>query len=377
MVRIGIVALWIALMFGALYWPKWGWLHYDERTLNVFAWGDILEPSVIADFEKETGIKVRLSYYSSNEELLVKLKATRGAGYDLIIPSDYAVQLLVQEGLLKELDTTRLSFWKEINPQLLGHAFDPENRFSIPFEWEVFGFGVDTHYFGGLPNDPSWKLIFDKETVSYKIAMINDPLEAVLFSAFYLYGPLQTLSPAQTHAVRELLIQQRTWVEAYADFRADYFLATKNCPVAVASSSYIWRTMRLFPFVSFVVPKEGTFITIENLCIPAATDKEELVYRLIHYLYRPESVAAHHKTFGFFPATIGSLPGVDLDPVARALILTPPEEFRKFHFFQMLLPEQEVRNLWVEVKTSGFYTQANSAGSLKDVDVRRSQIPHL
>ncbi len=77
---------------------------YEPNSINVFAWGDILDPAVIADFEKETGIKVNLNYYSSNEELIVKLKATRGEGYDLIIPSDYAVKILIKEDLLKPID---------------------------------------------------------------------------------------------------------------------------------------------------------------------------------------------------------------------------------------------------------------------------------
>ena len=71
-----MVLVWVCLIFSALYWPKWKIFKYDENTINVFVWGDIFDPAVIADFEKETGIKLNLSYYSSNEELIVKLKAT-------------------------------------------------------------------------------------------------------------------------------------------------------------------------------------------------------------------------------------------------------------------------------------------------------------
>jgi spermidine/putrescine transport system substrate-binding protein len=350
-IRSLIVLFWIGLIFAGLYWPKWKIFHYEENSINIFSWGDILDPDVVADFERETGIKVHLNYYSSNEELLVKLKATRGEGYDLIIPSDYAVQQLAKDHLLLPLDRSKFSFWEDLNPALVNLPFDPDNIYSIPFEWEIFGLGIDSNYFSTRPLDPSWKLIFDEKVINYKITMINDPVEAVLFSSFYLYGIVDRLDQGQVEEIKKLLIRQRKWVEAYADFRGDYFLATKNCPVVVSSSSYIWRTMRNFPFIRFVVPKEGTFITIENLCIPSASKKEKLSYQFINYLFRPESVASHYRTFGFFPSNLKALPLMELDPQAEALIRTSPKDFNKFYLTKVLLPQQELRNLWVEVKT--------------------------
>src|SRR5579872_4854645 len=98
-----VVLFWVALILGILYWPS-TWFLWEKKRINVFAWGDILDPSVVAEFEKSTGIKVNLNFYASNEEMIVKLKATGGEGYDLIIPSDYSVEILRKEGLLKELD---------------------------------------------------------------------------------------------------------------------------------------------------------------------------------------------------------------------------------------------------------------------------------
>jgi spermidine/putrescine transport system substrate-binding protein len=354
LIRCGIVGLWILLIFSALYFPDWKVLPYEKNSINIFAWGDILDPAVIAQFEKETKIKVNLNFYSSNEELLVKLKATHGTGYDIIIPSDYAVAILREENLLKELDRSKLEFWNELNPLLLGHPFDPQNHYSIPFEWEIYALAVDKTYFANRPLDPSWKLIFDKDIITYKIAMTNDPIEAVQFGAFYLYGTVPPLGEEQLDRVKHLLIQQKQWVEAYASFRADYFLATRNCPVVISSSSYLWRTMRLFDFVQLVVPKEGTFITIENLCIPAASTKDALVYRLINFLYRPEIVASHFQTFGFFPSTLNAFPHLKMDSEAEKLIRSTPEQFKKFHFIDSDIPEQQIRDLWVEVKSGSY-----------------------
>ncbi|HSW86461.1 MAG TPA: extracellular solute-binding protein [Rhabdochlamydiaceae bacterium] len=351
LVRTSIVFFWVVIIFAALYWPKWKPFHYKQNSINIFSWGDILDPTVIGDFEKKTGIKVNLNYYSSNEELLVKMKATKGEGYDLIIPSDYAVQLLSKENLLKKLDPSRFHFWKDINPVLTHLPFDPDNSYSIPFEWEIFGLGIDTNYFQNKQLNQSWKLIYDPSIINYKITMINDPVEAILFTSFYLYGLVDSLEKEQVQSIKNLLFRQKKWVEAYADFRGDYFLATKNCPVVVSSSSYIWRTMRNFKFVGFVVPQEGTFITIENLCIPLASNKETLAYEFINYLFKAESVAAHYKTFGFFPSTMHALHLMDLDPLAEKLIRSTPQDFEKFHLTKVLLPQQQIRDIWVEVKT--------------------------
>lgn len=351
LIRSGVITFWLALIFIALYSPKWEVIRFEPRSINVFAWGDILEPSVIADFEKETGIKVYLNYYSSNEELLVKMKATRGEGYDLIIPSDYVVPLLAKENLLKELDKKQIFFYPDINPLLLNHKFDPENRYSIPFEWEIFGLGIDKTYFQGKHTDLSWGAVFNPKEIDYKITMLNDPIESILLAAFYLYGPVESLDDAQALAVKNLLFRQKAWVEAYADFRGDYFLATQNCPVVVASSSYIWRARRKFDFIDFVVPKEGSFLSIENISIPAASQKEPLVYEFINYLFRMSCIKRHYDTYGFFPAILHPSFLLSLDPKERDLIESSLSKFRKYHFTEVLLPYKEIQHTWVELKT--------------------------
>jgi spermidine/putrescine transport system substrate-binding protein len=354
LIRSLIVLIWTSVIFCALYWPKWKILKYDKNTINVFVWGDILEPSIIADFEKETGIKLNFSYYSSNEELIVKLKATKGEGYDLIIPSDYAVNILIKENLLKEISREKFDYWNTLNPNLLNQYYDPGNKYSIPFEWELFGFGIDKDYFDLHPMTPSWGMIFDPNIVRYKIAMNNDPIEAVQLASFYLFGLTDDLNGARTNAIRQLLIRQKPWVAAYANFRGDYFLATKNVALVVATSSYIFRSKRQFPFVSFIVPSEGSFLTIENFCIPKPSQKEDLILKFINFLCSPKSIAAHYDTYGQFPAALHPLDILQSDPEAKKLIFSSTEDFKNYHFIHNVLPEDEIRDIWVEVKNGEF-----------------------
>ncbi|MCB1081683.1 MAG: extracellular solute-binding protein, partial [Chlamydiia bacterium] len=159
--RTLIAALWIGIFFAFLstthiFRP----IKDDKQVLNIFSWPEILNPEIIKKFERETGITVVRHYYTSNEELLVKLKASQGKGYDLIIPSDYAVKKLIEENLLKPIDHSQLDFVATLNPKLMCQDFDPQNTYSLPFIWEVLGFGIDRDAYQDLPFDPSWQEIF-------------------------------------------------------------------------------------------------------------------------------------------------------------------------------------------------------------------------
>ena len=348
-IRFLIILLWVALIFGVLYLPSTKWIKRMEKTINVFCWGDVIQADVIADFQKETGIKVRLNYYSTNEELVVKMKATRGVGYDLIAPSDYAIDKLVQSDLLKPLDRSKLDFWDRLNPLLMDHAFDPGNVYSVPFEWEVYGLGYDQEFFNGLHSELSWEMLFSPK--NYQVAMLNNPGEAVFLSSLYLFNKSTPLNAEEFEQIRQLLLKQKTHVEAYADFRTSYFLATKNCPVVVTTNVYVWRLKKNFPFIKFGIPKEGTYISIENFALPKQSNKEELVYTLLNYLYTNDSFEKHFETYGAFPAVTGAVKQLEKDPDAQAILFTTKAEFKKFHLFKELVPQKKLIPLWVEVKS--------------------------
>ncbi len=348
--RTTVIFFWCALIFGILYWPETT-IFSSGRSINVFAWGDILEPSVIADFEKETGIKVNMSYYASNEEMIVKLKATGGQGYDMIIPSDYSVEILAKEDLLKPLDKSKLNFLSNLNPKLMNLSYDPGNHYSLPFEWELYLIGIDKNYFANRPYTPSWDMVFDVNKIDYFITMINDPIQTLDLVAYYLFGSVPSVTDAQLKQITDLLIAQKKHVNAYADFRADYFLATKNSAAVIASSSYLWRSMKKFPFIGYVMPKEGSCITIENICIPKPSKREELTYKLINYLYTRSSMKTHYDAFSIFPATLDVLPDLTDDPETKQLLSMEGEAFKNLRFITVVTSQDKIRDAWVKIKT--------------------------
>lgn len=354
LIKLSIVALWIGLIFSVLYWEHF--ISGSHKTLNIFGWAGMFDPVHIAKFERETGIRVNISYYESNEELLVKLKATQGKGYDIIVPSDYAVYLLRKENILKKLDKSRLSsFYKKLNPALLNHYYDPFNDYSLPYEWSIFGIGYDKEYFKDSLVK-SWSLLFDPELLSYKIGMVNDPRAAVAFAAYHLFQSPTNITMDKLKLIKEALIIQRPWVLAYSDLRADYMLASKDVVAAVVSSSYILRSMRKYSYIGFFIPKEGAQVTIENIAIPRATDKDELIYKFIEFMFTDENIINNFEQLAFFPPTTAVLEDINAPKDIKQLMYITPEQFKHLDFIKTSdlkppITEQTLQDMWVSIKS--------------------------
>lgn len=351
-IRLAIVAVWIFLFFALLTATHvMNPFKKEKEVLNIFSWPEVLSPEIIKKFEKETGIVIKRHYYTSNEELLIKLKATQGAGYDLIIPSDYAVTKLTEENLLQPIDHSKLNFVEHLNPKLMRQPFDPENTYSIPFIWEVTGFGVNTDQFQILPFEPTWKEIFNPTHPDMKISMINDPIEAIDMTAHHLFGVKKELSSQDLALIQSTLYEQKPVIEAYAGVRGDYLLTTKNCSVAVIPSSYVMRAAKNCPHIDFIIPEDYTFITIENICIPKHSEKTELTYTFLNYLFQGDVLAEETKIYHNFPATTNAIPDDHASPIYLKTLKALENYEGTYFYFRELFPEKDSRSLWVKLKS--------------------------
>ena len=358
-IRIVLFLLCASAIMGILYLPAYTPV-ITEKSLNVFAWSGMLDAEYMSVFEQETGIKVNLSYFESNEELLVKLRSTGGKGYDLILPSDYAVALLRQENLLKPIDKSKLSFYKNIDPVFLSHYYDPDNTYSIPFEWAIYGIGINKRFFADknlTTQQNHWSLLFNPASYhkNYKVVMVNDPIAAFPMASLYLFGTMHNLSQEQVNAIKKTLRNQRNFVEVYTDFRSDEILASNSVPVAATTSSYIARGMKYNKDLDFIVPAQS-LITIEHFAIPAASNKQELAYKFIEFMYKPKTIIHHFNTMPFFPVTPTVLDSLNIPASLKSLVRITPEQFKKLSFLNLgtmhtPITEQFVRSAWIEIKS--------------------------
>lgn len=349
LLRVIILGLWGLIFAGILYGATFLLIRNKVRELSVCTWGDVFDPQLIELFEQETGIAIKFSYYASNEELLTMLKTTKGSAIDMVVPSDYALDALRKKGLLKVLDRSRLPFFDRLNPNLLNHYFDPQNNYSLPFVWEIHGLGIDKDAVKqNILKEPGWELLFEKSPM--KRVMTNDPLDAFSIAAQYLFGSLEPMTQEKVCKIQELLTQQRNYIEAYSSLRPDYFLVTKNFEVVVAPSSIILRAMQTYPYVDFVVPREGGFIVIENLALLISSHKDDLAYAFINFLYRREILEQHFTKFFYFPPTVDIVASLSIDEKTRDMMISS-QTFKKFSFFKHVIKEDCLNMLWVKVKT--------------------------
>jgi len=328
-----------------------------KRVLRVLAWGDLFDKTYMQKFEAQEGITVHIGAYTSNEELLVKLRATGGAEYDVIFPSDYAVKILRDHNLLKHIDTSKIPGFDAIllrlNPHLLGQPYDPANEYSLPYSWEIFGIAYDKDFFAQHPHllQRSWSVLFDNPHGAYRVTSSNDPLEVVRAVAHYLFGPVDWLSDTQVALVQQRLRMQHQWVEAYSSTNLDYYIISGYAPIAFSSSAYVGRRKQFASRIGFFVPQEGGLATIENVALPIRGENEDLVYKFIEFIYRSEAMKHHAGMFTYFPATNDLLSNEELDPEIRVLLTMPESDFRRLIFIKQIIPEDRMNDLWVSVKS--------------------------
>ena len=345
-IKVILVLIVSATVYGFLRVPELIDRVFPSKSINVLVWPNIIDAEHFKLFEQETGIKVRLSYFENYEELLVKMQSGMG-DYDLVMASDYAVRTLSASNLVKPIEKSRLSFFSQLYPTLLGFSFDPDNRYTIPYSWEIYGVGVDATYYKDALPEASWGLLFDETVSPPRVGMLDDAREAISIAALYLFGGKDNkITTDQMKQIGALLRGQKKRVAMYTDLRNDYLLVSQSVPAVLGISSDIYHAMHEYDTIKFLLPKEGSFLLVDMWLIPKATKKDEWVYQFLSYVYRPEVMKKYADQYNFFPA----MRGVTSDD--NRYFLAPTKSlFSRLHFFDYEIPEQQMRELWISLKS--------------------------
>jgi spermidine/putrescine transport system substrate-binding protein len=250
----------------------------------------LLAEEVFEEFERKTGIHVRVTYFDTNEEMLAKFKINRGVGCDIVVPSDYMVELMIRENLLQPLDYEQINTFSEIDKRLMGKFFDPENKYTLPLSWLPFGIAFNKEIFS-LDENVGWDIVFDPEVLQkfgdHKVAMTNDAREAVFLASIYLFGNVDNFTEKKLRRIKDALVKQKPIVEAYSEVGAKYLLLSDIVPLAVLPAARVKEMGRPKKF-GFVIPREGSIIDILNLGILATSKKADMAHKLIDFLLSKE-----------------------------------------------------------------------------------------
>ncbi|MCK4264898.1 spermidine/putrescine ABC transporter substrate-binding protein [Candidatus Babeliales bacterium] len=348
-----IIIFWFFLIVLLLYVPNFISRFFEKKQeFNFLNFTDIVSPEVVKIFKDRTGIQVNVTYSQGNDEVLAKLGITRGKVYDLLVVSDYTVDLLRKKELIQKLDYNKLQNFSFIDKRIINRYFDPKNEYSIPISWDVYGIGYNKKYFGEL-SEASWDLIFkDPENLGYdyKVSMLDDPRESLYLASLFLFGPRGVILSG-LDKITELLIKQKKWVESYTNDRQDYFLLSDITFASVITSAYLRRLRKESKNYDFIIPSEGSLMVIENLIIPSTSDKRDLVHKFINFLLSEEIGILNNKKFGYHPVNVDVQKSLN-EEYSNSLFSLTQQKSQKIGIFQSELPRTKLEDLWLSVKAS-------------------------
>ena len=337
MCRLFYAFLWVLTIYSALFVGHFSpsWLQKKGKSIDFFCWGDTIEPELLEEFEKTYNIHVNIHPFSSNEEMIVKLKAVQGKGYDLICASDYAIRILKEEKLIAPINHTLIPHIATIDPYLLHQSFDPENEVSLPVEWEPYVI---------VTKEPTDLGIADhfKEQGKNRVVMTPDPVEAIMYAAYTLYGKVDYLDNDQLKEVAALLKTQKKSIEAYVDHRAKYLIETGNCDLALIRCGFARLMKKDNVPIFYQLPNDWHFINIENLAITATSNKRDEVHTFINFFLSKHSQKVHSENTLVFP--------VHKELICDAKIVDEIHKKNDPQFFHYLAKEEDTRDLWVSLK---------------------------
>lgn len=273
-------------------------------VLRFFNWADYMDEDIMTQFEEACGVKVTQDIYSSNEDLIAKLQAGN-AGYDLVIPSDYAVQILISGGLLRPLDMESIPNVANIDPALMGMYYDPDNTYSIPYQWGTTGIAYNvTAYPDGVD---SWAALFDPEQVCEQrgfASMLDDERESIGAVLKYLGYSYNDADPDHQAQARDVLLAQKECLAGYNSDNYNQTLAAEEVMIAHAWSGGTALARSENENVVFVIPNEGGAIWMDNMAIPADAPNPYTAEIFINYLLDAEIGAQlSNYTYYFTPNT--------------------------------------------------------------------------
>ena len=281
-----------------------------NRSISVLAWGGTFCPEVIAKFEKKTGIKVNISYFSSNEELISKIILTDGRGIDIIVPSDYALHCLKEKKLLTPLKTKRIAAYKSLYKFLLLPKDQGERYkeiFAVPIEWGVYGIAFkDTLNTILCTSEIAFKAFFEGVLGQRKFAlcMTSDIIPTCNLAWMY-YRSLFSNDVADQRAmltiVYEILKKQHKSIVCYNDTNIKQLFVNNSIDIAFLQSDEFIRSHKEISNLQFILPYFGILKTVEYIALSKNVQHLNESYEFINFILDNEQIITHVNTLGYLP----------------------------------------------------------------------------
>ena len=275
----------------------------SSKVLNVYNWGDYIDPSVIKDFEKEYNIKVNYSTFDTNEDMYVKVKSS-GTSYDVLFPSDYIIEKMIREDMLLKLDMNNIPNYKYIDDKFKNLEFDPNNEYSVPYMWGTVGIIYNKNMV--KENVDSWDILWD-EKYADQILMLNSQRDSIAVALLKLGYSMNTRDLNELQKAKELLVKQKPLVYAYVGDEVKDMMIGEEAAMAVVWSGDAVYMKELNENLEYAIPKEGTNLWFDNIVVPKTSKNKEEAELFINFLCRPEIALKNTEYIGYSTPNVEAL----------------------------------------------------------------------
>lgn len=324
-----------------------------DKVVNIYAWTGEIPDFIVRQFEKETGIKVNISTYENNEIMYAKIRASQQAGYDLIMPTSYFIDRMSHQNLLEKLDKSKLSNWKNLNPDFLHPNYDPNTEYSVPFIWGITGIFVNKEYFSPQSIN-KWSDLWDKRF--YNKLMLTDDIREVFSMALLAMG--YSVNDSDPEHIKAAFLKLKPLMDNVKVFSTDTVVSIiidEDVTAGMAWNGDVFKASKENNHVQFIFPQEGFIIWVDNIAIPKNAPHKEAAYTFINFILRPE-VARDIALYTRFPVT--NLAAQKLLPteIRNNPVIYPPKEIVQRGQFLVDLGDETLKlyeRYWEELKMSG------------------------
>lgn len=283
------------LILAAIFLGLTGCGGKDTVTINVFNWGDYIDPEVLELFTEETGIQVTYEVFDSNEAMRAKLMS--GAiDYDVLFPSDYMIEALISEDKLVPLNFENLPNYSYIGEDFKALPYDPDNAYSVPYMWGTVGILYNTEMVQEEVN--SWDILWDEQYAG-QILMQDSVRDAYAVALKRMGYSLNTSDPGQIEEATAILTDQKPLVQAYVIDQVKDKMIGNEAALAVIYSGEVWIVQEDNENVAYVVPDEGSNIWTDAMVIPTTSKHQEAAEAFINFMCKPEIAFMNTDYIGY------------------------------------------------------------------------------
>lgn len=323
----------------------------DSNTLYLYNWGDYIDPDLIDKFEEESGYKVVMETYDSNEAMITKIKQ-KSTNFDICIPSEYAVEMMRDQGLLEKLDHSKIVGLDNIDERFLDVAYDPGNEYSIPYLWGTFGIVYNTKKYEES-DFSSWKNLWDKKFEG-EILSFDGARETLGIGLLANNLSLNTTDPKKLVEVRDELIGFMGNVKAILADEIRMYMALEEANVGITFSGDASSAIESNENLSYAIPKEGSNIWFDTMVIPKTSKNQKAAYAFINFMLEPENSAQNADYIWYATPNKKALDLIDPEARNDKTLYPDDDVIDKLEVFKALDKESTIlyNDLFLDLKIS-------------------------